>query len=151
MFRMKYLSAALFAALAMPLVCFADQPTTAPAGKEQPVKPVEVTSASYKQEVLDSKVPVLMDFYAPWCGPCQQTSPNVDQAADLYKGKAKVCKVNTDNEPGLAAAFGANRIPTIVIVSDGKIVYKVTGYHSVADLQKALDDAIKNAQPAKKP
>jgi thioredoxin 1 len=147
MFRTKFLGAALIAVLALPLAAVADQPAAAPAAKEQPAKPVEVTTANYKQEVLDSKLPVLIDFYAPWCGPCQATAPNVEKAAALYKGKVKVCKVNTDNEPGLAQAYGAQRIPTLVIIVNGKIVSVTVGGHSLAEIQKLLDDALKNAKP----
>lgn len=143
MFRMKFLSAAMFAVLACPLVAVAQQPAPAPAPKVQPVKPVEVTSATWKQEVEQSKLPVFVDFYAPWCGPCQATAPHVEKAAEDWKGKVKVAKVNTDNEPGLAAQNGARRIPTLIIFYKGKAIAIQIGGHTSAQIDQMIGDALK--------
>jgi thioredoxin 1 len=149
MFRMKFLSAAILAVLACPLALADDPPSPAPAKKEQPVKPVEVTTKTWNQEVLQSKLPVLVDFYAPWCGPCKTTAPHVDKAAETYKGKLKVTKVNTDNEPGLAARYGVSGIPTLIIIAKGQVVTIEVGGKTEAQLKKMIEDTLKALEPKK--
>lgn len=146
MSRMTFLSAALFAALALPLMAVAAQPTPVEAPKEKPVKPVEVTQATFKAEVEQSKLPVLIDFYSPNCGPCRTTAPHVDKAAQLYKGKVKVVKINVDTEPGLARKYGITLIPTLIIVNKGKILATEIGGKSLAEIEKMLEDALPGLQ-----
>ncbi|MFN6396088.1 MAG: thioredoxin [Aphanizomenon sp.] len=86
-----------------------------------------VTDSTFKAEVLDSDVPVLVDFWAPWCGPCRMVGPVVDEIADQYGEKLKVVKVNTDENPQIASQYGIRSIPTLMIFKDGQKVDMVVG------------------------
>ena len=77
--------------------------------------------SDFEKEVVNSDVPVMVDFWATWCGPCRMVLPIMDQLADEYKGKAKICEVNVDEESELAAKFGVMTIPTIIVFKDGEI------------------------------
>ena len=88
---------------------------------------VQVTDASFKQEVLDSEVPVLVDFWAPWCGPCRMVAPVVDEIAQQYDGQIKVVKLNTDENPNVASQYGIRSIPTLMIFKGGQRVDMVVG------------------------
>jgi thioredoxin 1 len=90
-------------------------------------RPVELTAASFEEEVLGSEVPALVDFWAAWCGPCRLVGPVVDQIAEEYEGAVKVGKVNVDDEPALAASFSISSIPTIVFFEPGKEPEAVVG------------------------
>ncbi len=87
----------------------------------------QVTDSSFKQEVLDSEVPVLVDFWAPWCGPCRMVAPVVDEISEQYKGQIKVVKVNTDENPNVASQYGIRSIPTLMIFKGGQKVDMVVG------------------------
>ena len=87
----------------------------------------EVTDSSFKNEVLDSEVPVLVDFWAPWCGPCRMVAPVVEEIADQYKEQIKVVKVNTDENPTVASEYGIRSIPTLMIFKGGQRVDMVVG------------------------
>jgi thioredoxin 1 len=87
----------------------------------------QVTDESFKQEVLDSAVPVLVDFWAPWCGPCRMVAPIVDEIATQFEGKVKVVKVNTDENPSVASQYGIRSIPTLMIFKGGVRVDMVVG------------------------
>jgi thioredoxin 2 len=88
---------------------------------------VEVDDAHFREVVLEASVPVLVDFWAPWCGPCRIVSPMVARLAVLMAGKIKVAKLNTDTSPASASQYGVQGIPTLMLVHDGKEVDRVTG------------------------
>ena len=89
--------------------------------------PVHVSDDAFEKTVLQSKIPVLVDFWAPWCGPCKMIAPAVEELAKEYDGKALIAKVNTDNDPLWASRFGIQGIPTLIIFKDGKEVDRVVG------------------------
>lgn len=86
-----------------------------------------VTDSSFKQDVLDSPIPVLVDFWAPWCGPCRMVAPVVDEIALQYEGQLKVVKINTDENPSVASQYGIRSIPTLMIFKGGQRVDMVVG------------------------
>jgi thioredoxin 1 len=88
---------------------------------------ITITDSNFKTEVLQSPVPVLIDFWAPWCGPCKMVSPMVDQIADEYSGQLKVGKVNVDEEGSLAEQHGIATIPTLLLYKDGALAGQKTG------------------------
>lgn len=91
---------------------------------------ITITNENYNDEVINSPVPVLLDFWATWCGPCRMLSPIVDEIANEVEGKAKVGKINVDEQPELAQQFGIMSIPTLVFMKDGKMVAKEVGVRS---------------------
>jgi thioredoxin 1 len=88
---------------------------------------IAVTDASFEQDVLKSDIPVLVDFWAPWCGPCRMVAPIVEEVAEQYEGKIKVFKLNTDENPTVAGQYGIRSIPTLMIFKDGQRVDVVVG------------------------
>jgi len=88
---------------------------------------IHLDETNFDAEVLTSKQPVLVDFWAPWCGPCRMIAPAIDQLATEYAGRARVAKVNVDEAPTLAARFGVSSIPSLVYFQDGKIVDTTIG------------------------
>lgn len=97
-----------------------------------------VTQKTFEREVLASEQPVIVDFWAPWCGPCRAVAPVLDQIAAERPGELKVVKVNVDEEPVLAARFGISSIPTIVLFRDGEPVAGSVGARGRSQLEKAL-------------
>lgn len=97
------------------------------------------TKANFEKEVLESKEPVLIDFYADWCGPCKMMAPVVEKLAEKYEGKVKVGKVNSDDEPELAQMFQVMSIPNFVIIKDGKVVDRVIDAVPQQALEEKLD------------
>jgi len=110
--------------------------------KEDEKMEVEVNDANFKQEVLESGVPVLVDFWAEWCGPCQMVAPTVKAIAKRYKGKLKVCKVNVDEAPNASSKYGIMSIPTLAIFKSGKVVDKVVGAVPESELASKVDSHI---------
>jgi len=100
---------------------------------------LSVTDSSFKQEVLDSEVPVLVDFWAPWCGPCRMVAPVVDEIADQFAGQVKVVKVNTDENPSVANQYGIRSIPTLMIFKGGQRVDMVVGAVPKTTLASTLE------------
>jgi thioredoxin 1 len=88
---------------------------------------VTVTDENFKKEVLDEKLPVLVDFWADWCMPCKMIAPVVEEIAKEYAGKLKVCKINVDDSPKTATEYGIMSIPTLAIFKEGKVVDKIVG------------------------
>ncbi|MDP2857172.1 MAG: thioredoxin [Bacillota bacterium] len=101
-----------------------------------------VTDQTFKSDVLDSQVPVLVDFWAAWCGPCRMMAPVLDQAAKDLEGKIKIAKLNTDENPETASKYGIMSIPTMILFKDGKPAGKIVGYVPKAQLTKTLESAI---------
>lgn len=97
---------------------------------------ITLTKDNFEQEVLRSPVPVLVDFWAVWCGPCQMLAPTVARIAEEQAGKIKVGKVNVDEQPELANRFGISSIPTVILFKDGKPVASSVGYRPKEELEK---------------
>lgn len=106
------------------------------------VATAEVTDSSFKEEVLDSEMTVLVDFWAPWCGPCRMVAPVVDEISQQYEGKVKVVKVNTDENPNVASQYGIRSIPTLMIFKDGQRVDMVVGAVPKTTLANTLEKYI---------
>ncbi len=102
----------------------------------------EVTEVDFQTEVLQSDQPVLVDFWAPWCGPCRMIAPIIEQLAAENAGKAKVVKLNVDDAQNLAAGYGINSIPTIMVFKDGQVVDRFVGVQRKETLQDAIDRAV---------
>ncbi|MEI6443885.1 MAG: thioredoxin [Nostocales cyanobacterium ELA583] len=98
-----------------------------------------VTDSSFQVDVLNSEVPVLVDFWAPWCGPCRMVAPVVQEIAIQYEGQLKVVKVNTDDNPQIASQYGIRSIPTLMIFKDGQKVDMVVGAVPKTTLSNTLE------------
>ncbi|MDF2540350.1 MAG: thioredoxin [Herbinix sp.] len=100
---------------------------------------IKITKHNFEQEVLKSKEPVLLDFWANWCGPCRMVSPIVDEIADEVHGAAKVGKINIDEESELAGAFKVMSIPTLMVIKEGKVTATSIGAKPKKDILKMLE------------
>ena len=100
---------------------------------------VTLTETNFDQEVLNSPTPVLVDFWAEWCGPCKMITPILDELASEYDGKVKVGKVNIDDQQSIATEYGIRAIPTLLIFKDGEVAEQVVGLRSKRDLKANLD------------
>ena len=103
------------------------------------MKPADVTEATFDAEVLKSALPVLVDFWAPWCGPCRSVAPIVEELAGEYAGKVKFAKVNTDENGALANRLAIRGIPALLFYKGGKEANRIIGYAPKAELKKNLD------------
>ena len=99
---------------------------------------INLTTDQFEQEVLKADVPVLLDFWAPWCGPCRMLAPTVEEIAEEYDGKAKVCKVNVDEEEELAIRFGIASIPTLLVIKNGQLTDTKVGFVQKEDIEAML-------------
>ena len=100
---------------------------------------VVLTDATFEAEVLKSEQPVLVDFWAEWCGPCKMLAPALDELAEEYKGRAKVAKLDTDHNRGSAMKFGVSALPTVLLFSKGQVVKKWVGLQPKKGFKEALD------------
>ncbi len=115
--------------------------------KKKPKYPTtQITDVNFNELVGSSKVPVLLDFYASWCGPCKVLGPVIDELAEEYEGRALVAKVNTEVNPQLSQHFKIKSIPTIMFVNNGKVVERFQGLVSKPNLEEILDAYISISQ-----
>ena len=103
---------------------------------------VEVNGNNFKQEVLESSIPVLVDFWASWCMPCRMLAPTIEKLAEENQGKLKVCKLNTDENQNIAAQYGIQGIPTLIIFKEGKEVGRTVGVTPKEKLQEKLNSIL---------
>ena len=108
-------------------------------------EPLTITTSNFEKEVLQSTTPVLIDFWAPWCGPCRMVAPAVEELATQYAGKLKVGKVNVDDHPAIAQRYGITGIPALLFFKGGERVDAVVGAVPKSTLQKHVDGVLGNA------
>lgn len=100
---------------------------------------INLTTAQFDEEVMNSSIPVLIDFWADWCGPCRMITPFIGQIAVQYDRRVKVCKVNVDEEPELARRFNVMNIPTLVIVKNGEEADRIVGFNTKMQIARFVD------------
>jgi thioredoxin 1 len=105
-------------------------------------KPITVTDKNFEQQVLQSEVPVVVDFWAPWCGPCRAVAPILEELAGEYEGKLTIAKVNTDEEQRTAGSLGIMAIPTMIVFKGGREVKRIQGAAPKRILKEAFDQAL---------
>jgi thioredoxin 1 len=103
---------------------------------------VELNSENFEQEVSNYKGTVLVDFWAPWCGPCRMVGPVVEELAKEYQGKAKIAKLNTDDAPDIASKYGIRSIPTLLFFKDGSVVQQLVGAYPKTKINEKLQSAL---------
>ena len=105
-------------------------------------KPIEVNDSNFDQMVLQAKMPVLVDLWAPWCAPCHMVAPVVEELASEYDGRVSFAKLNVDQNPRTASRYGIMSIPTLLIFKDGKPLSNIVGFRPKAELKRSLDAAL---------
>ena len=103
---------------------------------------IEVSDSTFDQEVLQSEVPVLVDFWAPWCGPCRAIAPVIDELSGDYAGKLKVAKCNVDDNPKTPGRYGIRAIPTLILFKNGSVSEQITGAVAKSQITAAVDKAV---------
>ena len=103
---------------------------------------IHITEDKFEQEIVQSPIPVLVDFWADWCGPCRMLSPIVEELEQQYRGKLKVCKINIDEQPTLALLHKVMSIPTVSLYKDGKEVKRLVGLRDKPELDEAIHDVL---------
>ena len=103
---------------------------------------LNITKSNFEKEVISSEIPVVLDFWATWCGPCKMLSPVLDELAAEYSDRARICKVNVDDEPELSARFGIASIPTLIFFKNGEILKKTVGYREKDELEETLKELL---------
>jgi thioredoxin len=98
-----------------------------------------LTQENFAKEVLQSPTPVLVDFWAEWCGPCKMISPILDELADEYEGRVRIAKVNIDEQQGIASEYGIRAIPTLLLFDKGQVADQIVGLRSKRDLKASFD------------
>jgi thioredoxin 1 len=109
-------------------------------------EPINVTDAAFEKTVLESELPVVVDFWAPWCGPCRMVAPTLDKLAKELEGKVIIAKVNTDEDPQWAQKFGVQGIPTMLFVAKGKVVHRQVGALPEPMLRQVVTQFLEVAQ-----
>ncbi|MDD5155712.1 MAG: thioredoxin [Candidatus Omnitrophica bacterium] len=104
------------------------------------MSPIHLTDESFKKEVMESDLPALVDFWAPWCGPCRMVSPIIDELAKEYSKKLKVCKLNVDESPRVATQYGVMSIPTLIFFKNGKIMEQIVGALNKVELKRKIEE-----------
>lgn len=99
---------------------------------------IKITGENFEKEVIKSDIPVLLDFFATWCGPCRMIAPFIEEIAEEYEGKVKVCKLDVDEASELAVAYGVSSIPTIMVFKNGEVAAKAVGYRTKAELEDMI-------------
>ena len=99
---------------------------------------IKITNENFENEVIKSEIPVLVDFYATWCGPCRMIAPFIEEISEEYEGKVKVCKIDVDEASELAVAFGVSSIHTVMVFKNGEIYKKAVGYRTKKELEDML-------------
>jgi thioredoxin 1 len=112
---------------------------------------VVLSAGNWKQEVAEAQVPVLVDFWADWCAPCRMIGPAIDALATAYAGRAKVAKLNIDENPDVASAFGVRSIPTLLLFRDGKVVDQQIGAVPQTSIARMLDQQLEPVATASAP
>ena len=103
---------------------------------------LNITKSNFEKEVISSEIPVVLDFWATWSGPCKMLSPVLDELAAEYSDRARICKVNVDDEPELSAHFGIASIPTLIFFRNGEILKKTVGYREKDELEEMLKELL---------
>ena len=104
--------------------------------------PADTSDSTFETDVIGSDLPALVDFWAPWCGPCRMVAPIVEELAEEYEGKVKFVKLNTDENPQVAGKYGIRSIPTLLVFKGGKPVGQIVGFRPKSDLEKRLQEVL---------